>query len=321
MATDYKQYNYSAIYCGASFASQGCGPTSVADLLDISPLTVAQWMTNNGYATTDGHGTYWGGINAALTAFGAGGKMIGSSLDGQTSCAEFDEWKRVIQSGYMGVLLMHNVVSSMWTTGGHYIACVSYDANTDQYLIYDPASVSRTGWHPWSHFIGNICCLYTSTKKWGTPKTEASYSFKTVEVKIGDNNKYVKLMQRLLAGRGYYAKKSIDGSFGAKTKTAVEKFQTKNNLKVDGICGPATWASLTKFDGTTKTVYEVKFGDENESVYLLQVLLTAYGYYAGSRDGLFGMGTRTALKEFQTKKKIAVDGVCGPTTWRKLIGY
>ena len=45
MATDYKQYNYSAYYCDEPFAQSACGPTAVADLLNISPLTTANWMT------------------------------------------------------------------------------------------------------------------------------------------------------------------------------------------------------------------------------------------------------------------------------------
>lgn len=326
MATDYKQYNYSATYCGGSFASQGCGPTSVADLLDISPLTVADWMTKNGYATTDGHGTYWGGINAALTAFGAGGKMLGSSMDGTYNSPIFDSWKETIRSGYMGVLLMHNVVSNYWTNSGHYIAVVSYDAKTDKYLVYDPASTVRTDWHSFSDFAGNICCLYTSTKKWGdggvTPS--ASYSFKVKQIKIGDSGKEVTLLQKLLCSRGMYAQKSIDGSFGSKTDAAVKKYQKwisehGGKLAVDGICGPATWTSILGLEGTTKVVNQVKLGDKSIDVYIAQEILSADGYYTGVCDKSFGPATLAAVKAFQKKKKLSVDGVCGPSTFKKLI--
>lgn len=325
MAKDYKQYNYSASYCGGSFASQGCGPTSVADIVEVSPLTVAQWITNNGFATTDGHGTYWGGINAALTAFGAGGKMLnGKSLLGIQHSPYFDSWQSVIRGGCMGVLLMGPGTNSYWTSSGHYIAVVQYDSKTDKYLVYDPASTTRTGWHPWSDFAGNIKICYTSTAKWGsvTPTVVTTYSFKVKQIQLGDSGKEVLLLQRLLKARGLY--KGLDSNYGPKVEKAVKKYQKWINdhggkLTVDGVCGPSTWTSILGISGDTKTVHEVKMGDKGIDVYLLQQLLASVDLYQGAQDKEFGMATRTAVKDYQKKKGIAVDGVCGPTTWKKLI--
>ena len=324
MARDYKQYNYSASYCGGSFASQGCGPTSVADILEISPLTVAQWMTNNGYATTDGHGTYWGGINSALAAFGAGGKMLnGNSVLGLTYSPYFDTWQSVIRGGCMGVLLMGAGTNNYWTSSGHYIAVVGYDSKTDQYLVYDPASTSRTGWHPFSDFAGNIKILYTSTTKWGeVAPVVATYSFKVKEIRTGDSGNDVYLLQRLLKSRGLY--KGLDKHYGAKVEIAVRRYQKwisdhGGDLKIDGVCGPATWTSILGLSGDVKTVKEVKEGDYGVAVYIVQELLAAVGLYAGALDKNFGPATRAAVKEYQARKKIAVDGVVGPTTWKSLI--
>jgi len=36
---------------------------------------------------------------------------------------------------------------------------------------------------------------------------------------------------------------SIDGVFGDQTERAVKEWQNTNGLTVDGIVGPATWAS------------------------------------------------------------------------------
>lgn len=41
----------------------------------------------------------------------------------------------------------------------------------------------------------------------------------------------------------------IDGEFGPKTENALREFQRKNNLEVDGVAGPATYAKL--FGGFT----------------------------------------------------------------------
>lgn len=317
MATDYKQYNYSAYYCNASFASQGCGPTSVADIINISPLTVAEWMTRNGYATTDGHGTYWEGISAALTAFGAGGRMLnGSSLLGIHNSPYFDTWKSVIRSGCMGVLLMGAGTSTYWTSSGHYVAVVKYDSSTDKYLVYDPASTTRTGWHPFSDFAGNIKILYTSTVPWGT-EPDSTYSFRVKEIRLGDKGKDVFLLQRLLKARGLY--KGLDYNYGPRVEKAVKEYQKSAKLKVDGVCGPATWTAILDLPGDVKTVKEVKLGDKGKDVYLVQQLLAATSFYAGALDMSYGPATRQAVKDYQKQKKIAIDGVCGPTTWRTLI--
>ncbi|RXZ01780.1 peptidoglycan-binding domain-containing protein [Fictibacillus sp. S7] len=40
---------------------------------------------------------------------------------------------------------------------------------------------------------------------------------------------------------------SIDGMFGSKTKMAVEKFQKKFGLQMDGVVGPETWNILFNY--------------------------------------------------------------------------
>lgn len=244
MAIDFKQYWYQHPYAGETIAVAGCGPTACSDLLEIDPITTADWLQDNGWAVPY-QGTIYEGISACLSAFGAEGRMIARDCDGQTASTAFDEWERIIQSGYEGVLLMHNVVSSYWTSGGHYIAIVGYEDG--RYLVYDPASESRTGWHPFSHFAGNISALYTSNKRWRDDKI----MFEVTQVKRGDQGNDVYLMQSVLRGRGYIDRQTrklpvVDGSFGESTERCLIYFQTKNDLEPDGICGPQTWAKLLR---------------------------------------------------------------------------
>lgn len=58
----------------------------------------------------------------------------------------------------------------------------------------------------------------------------------------------VKYMQELLMKAGEKLPKfGADGQFGLETKRAVQSFQRKNNLEIDGIVGKQTWAKLQEF--------------------------------------------------------------------------
>jgi len=59
----------------------------------------------------------------------------------------------------------------------------------------------------------------------------------------GSKGGEVKEVQRRLKTWGYY-KGSVDGVFGAGTKSAVVAFQKKNGLKADGIVGASTYKAL-----------------------------------------------------------------------------
>ncbi len=59
----------------------------------------------------------------------------------------------------------------------------------------------------------------------------------------GSKGGEVKEVQRRLKTWGYY-KGSIDGVFGAGTKTAVVAFQKKNGLNADGVVGASTYKAL-----------------------------------------------------------------------------
>jgi N-acetylmuramoyl-L-alanine amidase len=64
--------------------------------------------------------------------------------------------------------------------------------------------------------------------------------------KRGSRGEIVRQIQKALCGAGFHVG-IIDGIFGQMTEDAVKGFQEKNNLKVDGIVGPATLAKLIPF--------------------------------------------------------------------------
>lgn len=57
----------------------------------------------------------------------------------------------------------------------------------------------------------------------------------------------------------------------------------------------------------------------DEDVGRLQVLLAEAGYYHGSIDGIFGPGTENAVRTFQHRLKLQVDGIVGKKTWSALV--
>ena len=61
----------------------------------------------------------------------------------------------------------------------------------------------------------------------------------------------------------------------------------------------------------------LKLGNRNDDVKQLQTQLKKLGYNI-SIDGIFGNGTLTAVKDFQSKNKLSVDGIVGDKTWEKL---
>ena len=64
----------------------------------------------------------------------------------------------------------------------------------------------------------------------------------------------------------------------------------------------------------------LKKGCKGDAVKAMQILLKGNGCDCGSVDGDFGSKTEGAVKNFQEKKNLVVDGICGPATWAVLLG-
>lgn len=60
------------------------------------------------------------------------------------------------------------------------------------------------------------------------------------------------------------------------------------------------------------------WGSSGSSVSLVQNRLISWGYLSGSADGVFGSTTAAAVKSFQAKNGLGVDGVVGDSTWNAL---
>ena len=137
------------------------------------------------------------------------------------------------------------------------------------------------------------------------------------------------VMQRLY-DLEYYNKK-IDEKFGSGMLAAVKAFQKKNGLTVDGVVGSKTLAllfsdsALDADDAVPPEEEEIEEGRtlskgmKGEDVLAVQVRLAALGYYEGKLDSHYGTGTRAAVKLFQARNGLSVDGKVGPRTLAKLM--
>ncbi len=59
-------------------------------------------------------------------------------------------------------------------------------------------------------------------------------------------------------------------------------------------------------------------GDRGDTVKEIQQRLKDWGYYRGQVDGIFGYQTEQAVKSFQKKHGLVVDGIVGPNTAAKI---
>ena len=163
--------------------------------------------------------------------------------------------------------------------------------------------------------------INTST---ATPQTNAT------SLKVGSTGAEVRKMQNRLKELGYL-KGSADGDFGAATEAAVKSFQAQNGLAVDGKAGTATLnklysanakkapANVTNTSKPTATPFtSFKHGDTGAEIKRMQTRLKELGYLNGKADGDFGDATEAAVRYFQQRNNLTVDGKAGQKTLDKL---
>ena len=60
-----------------------------------------------------------------------------------------------------------------------------------------------------------------------------------------------------------------------------------------------------------------KYGSRGSEVTQIQTKLKRWGYYKGNIDGIFGTQTLEAVKYFQRKNGLVVDGIAGKKHWKQ----
>ncbi len=175
-------------------------------------------------------------------------------------------------------------------------------------------------------------------KPTATPSPEPTYTIPGTTVRRDDEGADAKAVQKRLKELGYYRSR-VDGKFGYLSVQALKAFQTDNGLEADGVAGKTTYAILFSSQalakGTTPTPipeptpaagseemgipseasYEtIRKGMLSASVATMQQALIDLGYLTGAPDGNYGTATERAVKAFQKKNGLKMDGVAGTAT-------
>lgn len=148
---------------------------------------------------------------------------------------------------------------------------------------------------------------------WATVSTDGSNG--TRPTYTGKGTTIIKTVQKW-CNTEYGTRCNIDGIYGTQTKSAIvgslqcylnKAYNAK--LVVDGIMGSSTKAAIR----------DIKQGAKGKYVYILQAALICHGYDTGGFDGEFGGRTLAAVKNWQRKHGLTVDGIAGPETFFSLL--
>lgn len=172
-------------------------------------------------------------------------------------------------------------------------------------------------------------------------KIEGAYKKNYYNINSANDKEGVRKLQRDLERLGYSVGRfGADGIFGKGTKKAVEEFQSKNKLVVDGSAGPATLRKLknnpisknsTKPIITNKIKVDGYWGKETTRALQKYLGTTEDGYLSGqypngvtrqiSSATFNNRRGSTTVKKLQKRIGVRVDGYLGVQTIRALQKY
>ncbi len=159
----------------------------------------------------------------------------------------------------------------------------------------------------------------TQTALYGTGALDA---VDASTLRPGDTGIEVRNAQYTLYQLGYYDG-TVDGVYGDTTQDAVRAFQIRNGVTpVDGIAGQKTlqvlYSSKAIPASAAVTEYEtLRKGDRGNSVVEMQDSLQQLGYLYDV-TGYYDDATVEAVKSFQRRNGLEVDGAAGQETLRVL---
>jgi len=99
------------------------------------------------------------------------------------------------------------------------------------------------------------------------------------------------------------------------------RYRRKNGkgMALPGVGLSSSAALSSRGTATQQSTYPtLRRGDQGEAVARLQTALNSLGFNCGKVDGIFGAKTEAAVKAFQKRYGLKVDGIVGYQTWSKI---
>ncbi|MBR5345093.1 MAG: peptidoglycan-binding protein [Clostridia bacterium] len=184
---------------------------------------------------------------------------------------------------------------------------------------YDSATVTAVMAFQTSRNLDSDGKAGTSTL---TALYDENYTVTYSTLKKGSKGSKVLNLQQALYEFGYYTG-AVDGSYGDGTVEAVRAFQSRNGLKVSGVADNETQTVL--YSSNALEAAEVasgfdalEYGDSGEDVLEMKDVLLQLGYAPSSNNDKYDSKTEAAVRLFQERNGLTVDGVAGPATLKKL---
>lgn len=135
-------------------------------------------------------------------------------------------------------------------------------------------------------------------------------------IRHGSTGPEVEDVQRRLTALGWSVDPDEAGDFAHGTDQATRAFQQARGLPADGIVGPDTWQALVgaSYRLGDRMLYVRRPLLHGDDVLDLQRRLSKLGFDVGYDDGIYGVQTFEAVREFQLNTGLDVDGIAGPST-------
>ena len=151
-------------------------------------------------------------------------------------------------------------------------------------------------------------------------------------------------LNRIAKDYPFIGKLTVDGVFGPRMASTVKTFQRQFNLTADGVVGRQTWYKISYIYVSVKDLAELtsegetssgtlsdgswggtalRTGSTGSAVEQVQFWLNTLAQYESALpslavDGRYGATTASAVRAFQRRYGLTVDGVVGRETWNAI---
>ena len=151
-------------------------------------------------------------------------------------------------------------------------------------------------------------------------------------------------LNRIAKDYPFFGKLTVDGVFGPRMASTVKTFQRQFNLTADGVVGRQTWYKISYIYVSVKDLAELtsegetssgtlsdgswggtalRTGSTGSAVEQVQFWLNTLAQYESALpslavDGRYGAATASAVRAFQRRYGLTVDGVVGRETWNAI---